>query len=77
MHVQISKIILSNFKSYYGEVVIDINERFVWYWFLLFLTEKHRWKEWVRKECPDGRSMLGIWVKSACPSNGAKFAANK
>lgn len=34
MHVQISRIILTNFKSYYGQVTIDIGERFVWFAYL-------------------------------------------
>ena len=31
MNVRISKITLTNFKSYYGEVVIPIREPFVWF----------------------------------------------
>ena len=31
MHVRISKVVLTNFKSYYGQVTIDIGERFVWF----------------------------------------------
>lgn len=34
MHVQISRIVLTNFKSYYGQVTIDIDERFVWFAYL-------------------------------------------
>ena len=31
MSVHISRITLTNFKSYYGEVVIPIRESFVWF----------------------------------------------
>lgn len=31
MSVRITKITLTNFKSYYGEVVVPISESFVWF----------------------------------------------
>lgn len=31
MTVRIQKVVICNFKSYYGEVVVDINDSFVWW----------------------------------------------